>query len=505
MKKFCQICGVTEDVEDIIETADETMLCRSCLADENYQFCVVCDSFHRLEDVNFIIRHWRRDPEAVCIHCLEENSEFLFCSECENWFSTNYMAEYDTYNGRTICGSCYDNYYRTCADCGEVFPGDMGGWDENEDDWFCNECGSKRKVIRSYGYKPSPVFKTKHDHFRTDASIKELLLGVENEIDRGENPLDTAAKICDACEDVYIKHDGSLGSKGMEIVTHPCTLEYHMEELGWDNICNIALNSKYQSHDARTCGLHVHVGRNQLGGDGIDTLDTVAKIVLLVERHWDAMVRFSRRTSHQLSDWAERPNISNVFSDCTESSLRRAALDTRHHGRYKAVNLTNYGTIEFRIFNGTLKHSTIMATLQLVSNICLFAKNKTYAEVMASNWEDITNFVKYGELQAYLKARGLDVVDNPGPVVLKKEPSKELDGLKVGDLVEIVDPSGDSVSALAYAMGRIAKIIEIMPFSHLKYRLSFPSGFTGSYNHGSYSHTYCVHRHNIRLADALDF
>ncbi len=39
-------------------------------------------------------------------------------------------------------------------------------------------------------------------------------------------------------------------------------------------------------------------------------------------------------------------------------------------GRYAAVNLCNYSTIEFRLFRGTLKINTFIATLQLVNEIC---------------------------------------------------------------------------------------------------------------------------------------
>ena len=39
-------------------------------------------------------------------------------------------------------------------------------------------------------------------------------------------------------------------------------------------------------------------------------------------------------------------------------------------GRYTAVNLCNYSTIEFRMFRGTLKYNTFIAALQLVYEIC---------------------------------------------------------------------------------------------------------------------------------------
>ena len=41
-----------------------------------------------------------------------------------------------------------------------------------------------------------------------------------------------------------------------------------------------------------------------------------------------------------------------------------------HGGRYTCVNLTNRDTIEFRMFRGTLKYNTLIATLQLVDRIC---------------------------------------------------------------------------------------------------------------------------------------
>ena len=42
----------------------------------------------------------------------------------------------------------------------------------------------------------------------------------------------------------------------------------------------------------------------------------------------------------------------------------------KNHGCYVAVNLCNYHTIEFRLFRGTLKYNTFIATLELVAKIC---------------------------------------------------------------------------------------------------------------------------------------
>ena len=91
------------------------------------------------------------------------------------------------------------------------------------------------------------------------------------------------------------------------------------------------------------------------------------------------------------------------------------ALRERERGRYVAVNLQNSETVEFRLFNGSLKLNTIYATLQFVSNLCLYAKNKSVDDVLASQWYDICNYQKYDELTAYLHERGLDSVPHLEP------------------------------------------------------------------------------------------
>ena len=62
---------------------------------------------------------------------------------------------------------------------------------------------------------------------------------------------------------IYIKHDGSLDD-GMEIVTHPMTLECHCNEMPWQTVMQEAISMGYLSHQCGTCGLHVHVNRSSL-------------------------------------------------------------------------------------------------------------------------------------------------------------------------------------------------------------------------------------------------
>ena len=82
-------------------------------------------------------------------------------------------------------------------------------------------------------------------------------------------------------------------------------------------------------------------------------------------------------------------------------------------GRYVAVNLENYNTIEFRLFRGTLRYKTFLATLQLVDEICYCAINMTDKEMEDLSWSDFVSRIlpKKYELIEYLKSKRLYVND----------------------------------------------------------------------------------------------
>ena len=475
---ICEKCG--REVEEIIETSDGKKLCEDCVAEEHL-YCEYCESWVPCDEVHEVRTSFMR-TEHICESCLEENLDFYLCAECDTWHCVSYEGSYEADIG-IICNNCYNYEYVTCAECGRVIRESDAQYNEDAEEYYCRNCNERAGRIRNYGYKPAPIFKTKHDTFHVSEAIKELMFGVENEIDKGTDPLDTAAAICREAPDVYIKHDGSLGSNGMEIVTHPCSLEYHMENLGWDSICRIAMESDYKRHDARTCGLHVHVGRQQLGETEAQRKETVAKIIVLVARHWDAIVRFSRRREGQLRDWASKPNI-DLSKMWTKEDLISECMYERHRGRYRAVNLCNYETIEFRIFNGTLKHHTILATLQLVSNICEYAKENSFEVVLQSTWHGITHYKTYGELQAYLKARGLDEVESPAGIRLytaeEITAEKERKTFKVGDYVRIKEnlaPYWNTPAIVGHG-GEVGVIRYVRETRELPYTVEFENLFS---------------------------
>lgn len=213
-------------------------------------------------------------------------------------------------------------------------------------------------------------------------------------------------------ENLYCKHDGSLDD-GFEMVTHPMTLDYHRKEMPWKKILHCAVDMGYTSHQAGTCGLHVHVNRDAFGDTERAQDAVIARILFFFEKNWEELLKFSRRTQHQLDHWAARYG----YKDHPKELLDHAKKG--HAGRYTSVNLTNADTIEFRIFRGTLKYNTLIVTLQLLDRICDVALFLSDDEIKAMSWTTFVSGCTAPELVQYLKERRLyvnDPVESEGEV-----------------------------------------------------------------------------------------
>lgn len=451
-KIICAACGAEIGEDDkSYELPDGDVICEECY-ECDYTTCDDCGDIVLTSDAISV----NNGNIIVCESCAEGNEGYYHCNCCDGWFTTNYRRVYELHNLTLVCADCADDECKECVECGDLFY--RYEMTEDEDDYgdsiyYCADCERyrKKKAIHQYNYKPEPKYKTHHSHdeFWTDSSIKELLFGVELEIDKGEDPEAVAESITDACENVYCKHDGSL-SDGVEIVSHPCTLEYHLKDLGWDNICDIALDAGFLSHKAHTCGLHIHVGRRQLGANDRIRREVIARIVMIVQRHWDNIFLFSRRDASQMH-WAAKPCV-DTSAMTLESAPVFVYSSVSNAGRYQAVNLSNSNTIEFRIYNGTLKASTLYATLQFTSNICKFAMSHTLEECLASQWGDIALYEGIPELALYLADRHLDNVSDIAPLKLADELVVH-GGYKIGDRVRIMNDAGWGVDALHCRLG----------------------------------------------------
>ncbi len=129
--------------------------------------------------------------------------------------------------------------------------------------------------------------------------------------------------------------------------------------------------------------------------------ETKSCILYFVESHWDELFRFSRRDKWSIDRWAGRYGYEQHGRDILEKAKKR------ERAHYSAVNLANKTTIEFRIFKGTLKCNTFIATLELVNAVIETAVNRTEDELHRLTWEEFAAGLTEPELVTYLKERGL--------------------------------------------------------------------------------------------------
>ena len=334
---------------------------------------------------NYII-----EGKIVCKNCYEEL--VVTCAVCGKTLFSEHAVEH---NNEYYCCDCFDIHFRYCIKCDEIVRSSDAFY--YDDEYYCESCYNKiDEYIKCYDYKPDPIFFGKDEKY----------MGVELEIDEGGEDRENARLIMDVAnrsgKHIYIKHDGSL-DEGMEIVSHPMTLDYHINKMPWKEILNKAVNLGYLSHNTNTAGLHVHVNKSFFG-DSVDEQDEkISRVLFFIENNWDKIVSFSRRTEENIKRWAYKYNIKSNPKDILDKAKK-------NYSRYVCVNISNTHTIEFRVFRGTLKYNTLIATLQFVNEVCNVAFSMSDDEIYHLTWNKFVkqlNENEVPELITYLKERNL--------------------------------------------------------------------------------------------------
>ncbi len=389
-KVECYNCGEEILREEGYEYKDG-YLCEFCYNDD-FVLCEDCGSLIKIEDSKVINPHLE-NKKYVCSNCV---NNYRRCSHCESLVSSDEVWASDS--DVVICNRC-DEFYYICESCRCIVHEDSVYYSDGYN--YCSDCYDDldSSYIQEYSYKPEPEF--------LGESQEGLYLGVELEVDDGCNLKSTTKRIYEDFTDVYLKHDGSLSSSGFEIVSHPSTLEYHTSDLGWKEIMGVCLENDYRSHDTTTCGLHIHLSRAFLGKDEIEQDLNIAKLIILFDRFWEShILPFSRRNYNALQQWADKPCVECLDTD-TEIEIFDKVKTYKNSGRYKAINLQNTETIEFRLFRGTLNFNTFLASLQFVVAITTFVKSVKLNDIFSASWEDIFLCTEYQELKEYLWKKNL--------------------------------------------------------------------------------------------------
>lgn len=263
-------------------------------------------------------------------------------------------------------------------------------------DAWCEDCYEEwntRYPLKGYHehHMVNPII------FTTGKENDKLLLGVELEVNSKGNEYVDTDELNDIAGDLFnyvpknfigIEEDGSIDN-GFEIITQPASFEFHTSiKKEYSAAFRRLLESDMRSHNTNCCGLHIHFNRDYFAGN--EDLYTT-RLLYLVEKFWEEITKFSRRTNYSINRWCSR------YNGTPEQMIKESKDGVL--GRYYAINLLNENTIEFRIFRGTLKLNTFIASLQLVETMVKVCKNATSIEELQDlRWEDL---LKYDEIKSY--------------------------------------------------------------------------------------------------------
>lgn len=279
---------------------------------------------------------------------------YIYCEDTEDYQPESYTVYLE--DTSEYVSKDYD-YYK-CDECGDCFSSSYEMHHRNGK-YYCDYCWEDMDpVIYDYhcyhdGYYP-----------RSLARESPLFMGFELEVDnvRGDYD-DLAASVLDGDMDgtLHCEEDCTVA---FEFISQPCTLEYHKNQ-HYNDWFFSELDGECESHDAGTCGLHVHVNKSFFDDRGYDRLKTILFFFK------DELFQFSRRQrwDYDYSDFGEKIGKSSV--------TMHKAKNTKEYGHSTWFNENNSSTYEFRFFRGTLRYETFMASLELVHNICIAAMSNT--------------------------------------------------------------------------------------------------------------------------------
>lgn len=352
-----------------------------------------------------------------------------------------------------ICTACVTQHYYTCSACQVQYAKDPAYTDG--DSLYCSKCVSAFCVCGGCGVRKPPKHLTPlglytlcescraeytpetdghsakpEPHFYTSRTLAaylhaarpgELYMGVELEIDDGRRAR-TLCRDLSTFPQLYLKRDGSLSALGIEVVSHPATLEVHKKQYAWDSVLGLCRKHDYKSFDAKqSCGIHIHINRSFMDArynkpdtvvlaDDSETSVNFMKLLCFVYGH---AAQYKLLAQRENKEYAAFSTVHRARDIGPTTNLRKCAR-LKQPGdllRYQALNFNNADTVEWRIFRGTLHYETFMAYLELVDATCRFVLQSGVGMLMHhhSSWSAFCKYVvdhkHYTHLVGYMKGK----------------------------------------------------------------------------------------------------
>jgi hypothetical protein len=248
--------------------------------------------------------------------------------------------------------------------------------------------------INGYFYKPEPIF------FKGNDENTHKFFGIELEVMDGGESSNNAKAVCRNHEELYAKHDGSL-TNGMELVSHPCTVSWHLTHL-WADVLTRLRTLRY--HARNGSGIHVHVSRKYWENNGGTC--HIANLITFCDMNREALRLYANREKETFNHWTHsymspsttKKAISTTLMELGDTEDAMQDMYERYNettDHYSVVNLSNDTTVEIRAFASTLDVNRMHSIIQFVDVLTELSTEAT-----------LGNPITFGLIQARAQDKG---------------------------------------------------------------------------------------------------
>ena len=370
----CERCGDLTATWDSITADDGSIFCCTiCATKSGYVRCDVCNEWYKVEDTIEV------EGDCICQTCYDDG---YICDCCGKF--VKYIESLDIFDKHFCSEECaHDKGYVRCDVCNEWLTPNGYFYDEESDSCLCEQCYFNREQERvnyelTHG-NPELTFyggagKIKFGfELEKEFYDKECSYGFINDFKNNDN----------LSKHLWLKSDASLDDTGVEIVSHPCTIDYFKNEV---ELSRLFRYLRINSEKTYNGGLHIHFSRKYL------LPYQEINLSLFVNKFNEELINISNRENKEYAAYHEELTIglTNNFSELTPSYLKE------RYDRYVALNWHNKSHGELRIFYSTSKLSELLAYLELTQAMIEYCYGTQIQYLIDS---DFNSFVKFVRLQ----------------------------------------------------------------------------------------------------------
>lgn len=359
---ICKACNqpIKANSLDDIAIVDNQVIHHDCLILPSVISCCLCANRHFKTNYKVYSQikayHLFRHNDIyyyICTDCLNQlNATIEYCRYCNHQFINfpkenlqrsiipHKLCSLDIKIGHNnVCEYCYSRHICCIDGCREL---------SVDEENYCSK-HLAIKSINNYSYKPEQIFYLS-DFTKKLNEKNPIYIGVELEVNF--NSEDDMCKFINTMRKddfFYFKQDGSLKKYGVEIVSHPADLHYHLNR-HWKKLFDEM--NKYKT-DIENCGLHFHFSKNAFNNNEIVSIDYIVN------------------------------GFKQIINDIGGRNYNTYAQryvgwewgDSRPHKHYDVCNLSNPNTIELRFCKSTTNYKTFIKRLKSIFALIAFCKS----------------------------------------------------------------------------------------------------------------------------------